>query len=1062
MGDSTSIMEDDMKAGLTPLGHKDLETLMKISEYKIDRRKAEKWAHKDIKFLVYDDTNVQQNGYDSDDEDGMIRYALKSSQISRSTTPSGSLNQSLKPKEPSSSSSVQRTVARDRGGGDISYETTTTGGRGNFSHTTVPYKVPSSCDFCDKVPEFPRGYNVRKFRLVKNQLIPRPDDPPGGPRACCHYVAISYCWPVPEKDKDGKLIPAPPGTYKVRDVDGSMRASRTPDHVLDRAVQFAISCGVSMIWIDQECLPQPKENSSQEHKDEQQLGVQAMDIVYNRASITAGLLSSVEIATREEAMAVSDLLNFEVRGSGEDEDVSWKPTGEMPGQNTMATNLNHAIDLLEAIVADLWYTRAWVAQEALSAGDSLALVIWVRGEATCDFEIGFDGVFRIPLLASFEMFPNPGDNSSILALPVREFRSFLRTVRFFLKAAINNPIGEGTERRLRISSRPGYWDARRRDRAWSVLKAAEALHPVPTRPKSLAERLYVSGGNHYQPRQSVDAVGALTLLRNRGCRDVQDRVAILANMCNFGNRLDTSLLARHCKSLRLAMVALAMLNGDNSLLVPEAYDHGVQQVNKSNLRWLWPLSHSPQSIGFFRLRHGDFLGQPMYMQNRDNPFTPDGPRLGGHLWCVDGTIDFAPIQRAYSKRWRVLQVLHDTVTVRHPGETITQFQARLKATLDGGSLLDEPWPYSGDEFLEYYNFVRDDFSEGDFEAALEHARSDMADTIQEAVAGMVFAILRYLYESVDMDPRSIGLANSIWHCVRVDALRSSDKELPDEVGDWVFNDRDVREDPFLLLQLERSLHHRPGFAQLWFIDRIMRDGFLWVGRYEWHSMTPEEPSVTPTASGSSGSGPLKSSESAPSTDTILGRQMSRRFLSSMAGIAAFQRRDDDPRPYNPRGEARTVSAVMSFMRNTLGAEQRDAVRARDLVSAFDVDGPCLVAVPYNGDWEVLPRPSLRSMSVCWVVEPVVLSSKAPRHELGGISSTSFNTPKRTGEQVPSGNPQSATTSAPDSTKGEDKQPELLESKESTKDDNKPHYRVLDKVRGLWQLMDTPDHDYVFI
>ena len=43
-------------------------------------------------------------------------------------------------------------------------------------------------------------------------------------------------------------------------------------------------------------------------------------------------------------------------------------------------------------------------------------------------------------------------------------------------------------------------------------------------------------------------------------------------------------------------------------------------------------------------------------------------------------------------------------------------------------------------------------------------------------------------------------------------------------------------------------------------------------------------------------------------------------------------------------------------------------RKETLLSTFDVDGPCQVATPYNPDWEVLPRPKLRSMRVCWVVE----------------------------------------------------------------------------------------------
>ncbi len=65
-----------MKVGSTPLQPQDLEKLSELPRYRIDRRKAERWAHRQIKFLVYDDTNLQQNGFDSDDEEGMVEYAM--------------------------------------------------------------------------------------------------------------------------------------------------------------------------------------------------------------------------------------------------------------------------------------------------------------------------------------------------------------------------------------------------------------------------------------------------------------------------------------------------------------------------------------------------------------------------------------------------------------------------------------------------------------------------------------------------------------------------------------------------------------------------------------------------------------------------------------------------------------------------------------------------------------------------------------------------------------------------------------------------------------------------
>ena len=40
-----------------------------------------------------------------------------------------------------------------------------------------------------------------------------------------------------------------------------MRLNYALDDVLDRAVDFVNSCGLRMIWIDQDYLPQPTEES---------------------------------------------------------------------------------------------------------------------------------------------------------------------------------------------------------------------------------------------------------------------------------------------------------------------------------------------------------------------------------------------------------------------------------------------------------------------------------------------------------------------------------------------------------------------------------------------------------------------------------------------------------------------------------------------------------------------------------------------------------------------------------------------------------------------------------
>lgn len=505
-GGTQIIMEDDMKAGSAPLGPEAMKMLSEISAYRIDRQKAELWAQRDIKFLVYDDTNVRQNGYDSDDEEGMLEWALAIS-ASEHGIP--------RPKS-SHSSEVEQMQAEPRFGKTPEKQETRSAGKAphdggdsddeeDSQDKSGIYELPMSCNFCASVPEFPRSWKPRKFRLVRPQLIPTSRDPPGGPTVCDHYVAVSYCWPVPQKDENGNTV-VTPGTHQVRELDGTVRRSRAPDDVLDRAVEFAISCGLRMIWIDQECLPQPRKDSPQEEKEEQELGVQAMDVVYSRAMVTAGLLSA-EITSEKQIYAIGAMLDFTVDESGRE--IEWQQdlNEPMPSLGDIAPLLPPLIDFLEKVSADRWYTRAWVAQEALSAGRALVLVLRLGAGISYDYGLGFAGVEPTPVLASMDLDSEDEDRSSIMAIPVEDFRRVVRAVKFFLTRDFPS---------LKSTIAPS--------RARSVLTTAEALHPTPPLPKTVLDAMFIPGGINYQrPRVTVDAVGALTLLGTRGCRDVQDR-----------------------------------------------------------------------------------------------------------------------------------------------------------------------------------------------------------------------------------------------------------------------------------------------------------------------------------------------------------------------------------------------------------------------------------------------------------------------------------------------------------------------------------------------------------
>jgi hypothetical protein len=112
-----------------------------------------------------------------------------------------------------------------------------------------------------------------------------------------------------------------------------------------------------MIWIDQECLPQPTEASTKADWDMQEIGIQSMDIVYSRAMYTTGLLD-VEITSQEQLNAIQTVLQAD---------------REMTKGIVSLQYCEQIIRLLHETCQDRWYTRAWVIQGAICAGMKLVL-----------------------------------------------------------------------------------------------------------------------------------------------------------------------------------------------------------------------------------------------------------------------------------------------------------------------------------------------------------------------------------------------------------------------------------------------------------------------------------------------------------------------------------------------------------------------------------------------------------------------------------------------------------------------------------------------------------------
>jgi hypothetical protein len=997
------MMENDLTDAAPVMGPALFGEIAKISKLTFSRADARHWASRRIRFLVYDDSDAKINEFDSDDEEAMNDYAVKLSLgDGEAQCPEGD----VKVSDPEGVRATQR--ARS-------------------SEDAESLK----CRVCAWYPEFPHKWKPRKFRLV-NPVLDHPEwfngEGVSSHDVCIHYVAVSYCWP-PRGE-------APtPRTYTVRDLDGHVRASRALDDVLVRAVDFATSIGFRMIWIDQECLPQPTENSSKEDWEEQELGIQSMDIVYNRSLMTAGLLD-VAITSQEQLTAIETLLYPDQRG-----------------RQTMIDRrfCEQILDFLHRTSQDRWYTRAWVVQEAVCSGDALMLA-FRRSPG-----LKFRSHFRFGRADKDESRPyhsldddHGRFESKLVCIYLYEFWKIIDTMKTLLTRDFIN-IGSHL---MRTGLRPEevFPGAR------SVLEAADRLHPRIEKANTINQIVQVYTEGFYGRRPTTNAAGALTLLKHRECYFNADRLAIIANMCDYDFRLDTRKVDANCHSLRLAILALALNNGDLSLLVPEAYspqDRGYQgdayvgSVSSSTL--FQDLFTGAQRIDSCQVRN--FINIRL-QKNRSARFTGDGMLLSSYLWSVDREIDFSPIQAEWSDTWESFKCWEISFE-RQKDESPERARARQAAVVNRfnqpgvaaqarrdfrrlGCIPDESAVWEGIEHTGVQVKRR-----------LDAKRVKQVPEMRATISHIIFGILRYirftLTESGDGELMK-GLANSIWQSVRIDQVPGSWAELPDEVEDALFAHTDVLNRPFSTLQLDET--HEAALAQLWFIDRIMQNGRLWCGIYT----PPKRPARLTSPDGLHADCTYEEDLEAHNRTigaipegmrSIVQRQLARQMLT--AGIEHTLAKDG--------GGSINRHAMVTYpeiLRRDLWSDRKERLRQRTLLSTFDVDGPCLVATLHNPEWEVLPRPKLRSTSVCWVVEL--------REDNNGATGAPAEMANQSRDVL------NSDLASEIKAKGKERASDNSEEAEGsrlTSEERDLDLRVLRKVKGLWQIMDLPSQMYLF-
>lgn len=280
-------------------------------------------------------------------------------------------------------------------------------------------------------------------------------------------------------------------------------------------------------------------------------------MIFSRAAITAGLLHDAEIPSAAHMDALRAFQSFEfVRSIGQRELVSKVD----PSPDIDEPMMHLILDIISSVVSDRWYTGAWAAQEALFAGSSLLLVL--NQPQTFQKQSAFALKHFSPEFPEWSSV-----SQEIFAVPVTEFLELLRV----------------TERLLPVSLTP------REDRPPPNIRTLHRGIPLITKGRECngytrdaptGELRWLLGAEgdteKSAARRVVDAATAMGTLATRHCRNFEDIMSIVAHMCNFQVRLNASTVAKNCKSLKLALLTMAIANGDYSLLIPETFaiEHG--------------------------------------------------------------------------------------------------------------------------------------------------------------------------------------------------------------------------------------------------------------------------------------------------------------------------------------------------------------------------------------------------------------------------------------------------------------------------------------------------------
>jgi hypothetical protein len=639
-----------------------------------------------------------------------------------------------------------------------------------------------SCHRCRDYPYFnspnPQQPTVTALRLTQ----------PGEVRGCDHYIAVSYCWRQPKSQNVSDTPDDRAYTIytRITDTTKDSRPSRAPKTILDRAIAYASFYGIRFIWIDQECI-------EQDNRLDQEVGIQSMDLVYERSAAPVGILQTF-LGSQWQLDTLWSL--------HENKDLDYDQT-------------KRAIQLLEHISGDPWFSRAWILQESTSAGDCIDLLIrydsslsipefWetVSGE----IELQFEELLRLHRSAAEQLSRH---HFGVTAINIGE---------------LMQQVGE------KLVEHGGDDD--------ELVEYIDEGDKLGIRLEKVIERILLHTPSDYwntripTHRTACNASLASMYLSNCFNSKPMDRLAILANMCQYPIRIDTTMVQENKHSLETCLFVQAILNGDLSFLVglkKEAWKN--LSSTRDGFSWL-----PPNATNLDPKESEVWIEGIQPFRLIDHLVTTEGLSLLGFLWTIDGMVDvtdlqakflplFEELSRSQTKEWQEFEnEMEQWPEMKERGLSVPPFSS-MKELVDPSvnlsrwkeeplfeklccevvwailqKLVEQGLNMLADAIWQFFRSKFRHFTSSEWESITEryNAEEDGPSTLDE-----------WIEENVELEARA--LPESCTHAL----------QLHDDVQD---------------LMIVRDTHPFSGrdghqFMQImpWFIERVLEKGYFYYG-----------------------------------------------------------------------------------------------------------------------------------------------------------------------------------------------------------------------------------------